>query len=222
MQVDTYNQSGEIIGKTDLPEEVFGLKINSDLLSQVVTAQSANARQVIAHTKDRSEVRGGGKKPWRQKGTGRARHGSIRSPLWKGGGVTFGPGKNRNFTLKINKKMKRKALFMSLSGKVSDNQMLVLDNINIDQAKTKKAQEIFDTLSSKSSGYIKNKKKRDSILLILGSRDKNVERSAGNLSFVKTLDAKSLDVFSILSNKFVFLDKNAIPVIQETYKLKSK
>ncbi|HEY4484648.1 MAG TPA: 50S ribosomal protein L4 [Candidatus Paceibacterota bacterium] len=208
------------MGKTDLPEDVFGLKMNPDLLHQVINIQTSNARSVLAHTKDRSEVRGGGKKPWKQKGTGRARHGSIRSPLWKGGGVTFGPTKNKNFSKKINKKMKRKALFMSLSSKVSDNQVMVLDSIKIDQPKTKKAQEIFDVLVSKTSGYIKNNKKRDSILLILGSKNKNIERSAGNLSFVKTLEAKSLDVFNVLSNKFVFLDKSAIPVIQETYKLK--
>lgn len=220
MQVDTYNQSGEIIGKTDLPEEVFGLKINPDLLRQVIDIQTSNARSVLAHTKDRSEVRGGGKKPWKQKGTGRARHGSIRSPLWKGGGVTFGPTKNKNFSKKINKKMKRKALFMSLSNKVSDNQFMVLDSIKIDQPKTKKAQGIFDVLASKTSGYVKSNKKRDSILLILGSKNKNIERSAGNLSFVKILEAKSLDVFNVLSNKFIFLDKSAIPVIQETYKLK--
>ena len=134
--------------------------------------------------------------------------------------MTFGPTKNKNFSKKINKKMKRKALFMSLSSKVSDNQVMVLDSIKIDQPKTKKAQEIFDVLVSKTSGYIKNNKKRDSILLILGSKNKNIERSAGNLSFVKTLEAKSLDVFNVLSNKFVFLDKSAIPVIQETYKLK--
>src|SRR3990167_4850291 len=110
LQVDLYNQLGEVVGKTDLPEEVFGLANNPELLVQVLQGQLANRRQVLAHTKDRSEVRGGGVKPWRQKGTGRARHGSIRSPIWKGGGVTFGPTKEKNFKLTIPRKMVKKAL----------------------------------------------------------------------------------------------------------------
>src|SRR3990167_6655862 len=103
MKIDLYNQSGEVIGKTDLPDDIFGLKMNPDLMHQVVNAQLANSRKVLAHTKDRSEVRGGGKKPWRQKGTGKARHGSSRSPLWRGGGVTFGPTKERSEERRVGK-----------------------------------------------------------------------------------------------------------------------
>ena len=136
MKTDLYNQAGEIINQVELPDQVFGLKINSDLLYQAVMAQLGNSRQVLAHTKGRSEVRGGGKKPWRQKGTGRARHGSIRSPIWKGGGVTFGPTKERNFSKTINKKMKRKALFMALSSKVTDQQLMVFDHLSIEKPKT--------------------------------------------------------------------------------------
>jgi large subunit ribosomal protein L4 len=120
-----------------LPKEIFDVEINPDLIHQVVVAQTANRRRVIAHTKGRGEVRGGGKKPWRQKGTGRARHGSIRSPLWKGGGVTFGPTKERTFKKEINKKMKRKALFMVLTAKAKNNLLLVLDKIILEQPKTK-------------------------------------------------------------------------------------
>src|SRR3989304_3678493 len=111
MQIKLYNQSGEVIGDFDLPERIFGVAVNADLVKRAVDTQMSNARQVIAHTKGRGEVRGGGRKPWKQKGTGRARHASIRSPIWKGGGVTFGPTKERNFKKKIRKKMARRALF---------------------------------------------------------------------------------------------------------------
>jgi len=124
-----YNQQGEKVGQVDLPAELFGVPLNRDLVHQVVVTQMANSRQVLAHTKDRSEVRGGGAKPWRQKGTGRARHGSIRSPIWVGGGVAFGPTKERVFAKKINKKMKRQALFMVLSSKVKDKEIVLLDKI---------------------------------------------------------------------------------------------
>ena len=147
MKFKVYNQKGEELKKADLPEELFGLKINSDLLHQAVVAQQANKRKLVAYAKDRSEVRGGGRKPWPQKGTGRARHGSIRSPIWVGGGVTFGPVKERNYNKKINKKMRRKALFMSLSSKVKDESLVLLDKLELNQPKTKEIKEIFNNLS---------------------------------------------------------------------------
>ena len=115
MKYPLYNLKGEKIGTTVLPKEIFEVKINPDLIHQIAVSQSANRRRVIAHTKDRSDVSGGGRKPWRQKGTGRARHGSIRSPIWRGGGITFGPTKERVFSQKAPKRMKRKALFMVLT-----------------------------------------------------------------------------------------------------------
>ena len=137
MKTVIYNLKGEEVGESDLPSEIFGFKkLNHDLMHQALVAQIANSRQVIAHTKTRKEVKGGGRKPWRQKGTGRARHGSIRSPLWKGGGVTFGPRKNKNFSKKINKKMKRKALFMALSSKVLDKEIVLVDKLVLRDAKT--------------------------------------------------------------------------------------
>ena len=149
ISVNTYNQKGEVVGKTQLNEQIFGLKMNHDLVQQAVVAQMANKRQVLANTKDKGEVRGGGRKPWRQKGTGRARHGSIRSPLWKGGGVTFGPTSARNFTKKINQKMKTKALFIALSSKVNDNEMVLLDDLNVEPVKTKTASQILVELFGK-------------------------------------------------------------------------
>ena len=137
MKYPLYNQKGEETGTVLLPKNIFEVKINNDLIHQVALSQSANRRQVIAHTKDRSEVSGGGRKPWRQKGTGRARHGSIRSPIWRGGGIAFGPTKDRVFSKRIPKKMKRKALLMVLSAKASENLIIVLDKKEIKKPKTK-------------------------------------------------------------------------------------
>ena len=147
MEIATYNQQGKETGTIELPESIFGLKWNADLVNQVVNAQRSNQRQTVAHSKGRSEVRGGGKKPWRQKGTGRARHGSIRSPIWKGGGVTHGPTKERNFYKKVNKKMSKKALFVALSAKARDNEIMALDEIKLKEPKTKLAYEITKNIS---------------------------------------------------------------------------
>ncbi|TSC74401.1 MAG: large subunit ribosomal protein L4 [Parcubacteria group bacterium Gr01-1014_44] len=219
MKTDLYNQTGEIISQIDLPDEIFDLKPNANLMHQAVLAQLGNARQVLAHTKNRSEVRGGGKKPWRQKGTGRARHGSIRSPIWKGGGVTFGPTKERNFSKSINKKMKRKALFMALSGKAGDQQLMVLDGLKIEKPKTKLIDQILKNLSGKFKEYKISKKKKDRLMLVLPDTDKDLERAVRNLAYAKILSAKSLNILDVLNNKFLLLTQEAIPVIKEHYKI---
>ncbi|MEX2405225.1 MAG: 50S ribosomal protein L4, partial [Candidatus Paceibacterota bacterium] len=131
MQLSVYNEKGTKKEALTLPEDIFGLGWNSDLLHQVIVAYRANARPTVAHAKDRSEKRGGGAKPWRQKGTGRARHGSIRSPLWAGGGATHAPLTERDFSKKVNKKMKRKALGIALSSKVRDNELLLVDSFSM-------------------------------------------------------------------------------------------
>src|SRR3989339_770912 len=131
MKVPVYNQKGETVSEMELPKEILEVSPNPDLVHHVVVAQQANRRQIIAHTKTRGEVRGGGKKPWRQKGTGRARHGSIRSPLWKGGGVTFGPRNDRVYEQDINRKMRRKALMVILSDKARTNTLLIVDALNL-------------------------------------------------------------------------------------------
>ena len=207
MKTIVYNQEGKEIGQTLLPKEIFEVKLNHDLVHQVVVSQMANRRQVIAHTKDRGEVRGGGKKPWRQKGTGRARHGSIRSPLWKGGGVTFGPTKERVFKKEIPKKMRRKALFMVLSEKVRNNLLILLDKLKIEKAKTKPMTEIFKKLPSKG----------ESVLLVLPGMDKNLILSARNIKNTAVLQAKDLDCFDLLSFKYLVMPKDAIKVIKETF-----
>jgi len=218
MQVKLYNQNAEVIGEAELPDGIFGVKMNPDLVHQAIVAQMANSRQVIAHTKGRGEVRGGGKKPWRQKGTGRARHASIRSPIWKGGGVAFGPTKERNFEKKINKKTKRKALFMALSSKVTDKELMLLDSLKLNAPKTKEALSVINGLSGKMTGYKNMKKKRDSILFVMPEKDKMILQAVNNLPFIETTDAKSLNVRDLLEKKYLILLKDAVPVIEKTYK----
>ncbi|MDP1629250.1 MAG: 50S ribosomal protein L4 [bacterium] len=210
--LDVYNQNGEPAGKIELPPAIFGLKFNPDLVHQVLRAQMANSRQVSAHTKGRGEVRGGGKKPWRQKGTGRARHGSIRSPIWKGGGVTFGPTKFRNFTLKINKKMKQKALFMVLSQKRADDEIVFVDELKIGEPKTKIVASLFQVF--------KDKIKKDftkGVLLVLPEKNENLLRAARNLPYFKTILADSLNVSDLLSFKYILIFQAAVELIKKTY-----
>jgi large subunit ribosomal protein L4 len=207
MQLAVYNQKGEEVDKINLPKEIFETEINNDLVHQVVLSQMANKRKPIAHTKDRGEVRGGGRKPWRQKGTGRARHGSIRSPIWRGGGVTFGPRNEKIFEKKIPKKMKKKALFMVLSSKAKDKEIIILDDLNINEPKTKIASEIFKNLSS-------DKKTK---LLALPFKNDNVLKAARNISKIKIILAKDLNVLDLLSYKYLIMPKESIKVIKETF-----
>ena len=145
MESIIYNQKAEETGKISLPENIFGVSWNSDLVHQVVTSQMSNKRVGTAHTKDRSEVRGGGRKPWKQKGTGQARHGSSRSPIWVGGGVTHGPRNEKNYNRKVNKKMAVKALFTVLSKKLKDGEVYFIDAINLPAIKTKSAMAILNS-----------------------------------------------------------------------------
>jgi len=207
MKVSVYDQQGKEIGTTLLPKEIFGVEINPDLMHQVVRSQMANRRRVTAHTKDRGEVSGGGRKPWRQKGTGRARHGSIRSPLWRKGGVTFGPTKERVFKKVIPKKMKRLALFMALSGKVKNNLLILLDKLKIEEAKTRLMTEIFKKLPCKN----------ESCLIALPEYDKNLILSARNLPEVKTIQSKDLNCLDLLSFKYLLMSKESIKVIKDTF-----
>ena len=207
MKTTIYNQEGKGIGTTILPKEIFDVKLNPDLVHQVVVSQMAIQRKVIAHTKMRAEVRGGGKKPWRQKGTGRARAGSIRSPIWRGGGVTFGPTTEKVFKKRIPKKMRRKALFMVLSAKAKENLLLVLDNLKIEKPKTKLMKEILDKLFLK----------KGSGLVVLPRMDKNIIKAVNNIPRVSTVQAKDLNVLDLLCYKYIMIPKEAIKVIKETF-----
>jgi large subunit ribosomal protein L4 len=238
LKYDIYSPQGDKLSQTDLNPAIFAVEVNPTLIHQAVVTQLANARKVLAHTKDRSEVSGGGRKPWRQKGTGRARHGSIRSPLWIGGGVTFGPTKHRNFAKKINKKMKRKALFMALSDRVKEGQMVILDKLEIKGAKTKEFVELVKTLKDiLKLQPIKTKKKQTdnptetdqatkkfdikdykiSILLITAKDTSLAVRVARNVPGVKVLNANSLNIVDILAHKNLLITQDSLKVLEETY-----
>jgi len=213
MDVKLYNQKGEEIGKVALPVSIFDVAMDRDLVHQAVITQQANARKAIAHTKDRSEVSGGGRKPWRQKGTGRARHGSIRSPIWRAGGVTFGPTKERVFSKKINKKMKQKALFMALSSKVRDKETILLDKLNLSEPKTKQMAQVIDGLEKKLKIDF-NK----GTLIVLSKVDQSISRASRNIPKIKVVRANSLNVLDVLSYRNLLMLKPAIGVIKQTYK----
>jgi large subunit ribosomal protein L4 len=205
-KVKVYNQTGKAVGEIKLEPKIFDIEIKPELIQQAVRTQLANKRKVIAHTKDRSEVRGGGRKPWRQKGTGRARHGSIRSPIWKGGGVTFGPRKNRNYSLKMNKKARRKALLMTLSDKARDKSIVVLDKLELTAIKTKDLLKIISKLPLKKK-----------ILVVSPKSDLKIIKSARNLQNIKIINANSLNVVDILGYKYLLILKDSLAIIGKTY-----
>ncbi len=214
MKTDIYNLKNEKIGEVDIPEIVFGVSWKPALVQQVVNAQIANKRRPWAHAKDRSEVRGGGRKPWRQKGTGRARHGSIRSPLWRGGGKAHGPSKERDYSQKINKKMKRVALFSVLSKKLKDGEIKFFNNLEIESPKTNALARTLRGLLA-----LKKSSKKYDILLIPDIENKNLFRAAANLPKTAALHPGSLNVYDILRYKNIFIDQKAVSAIGAHYKL---
>ena len=207
MKFDLYNQNGEVSGSVTLPKEIFEVEFNADLVHQVSVGLMANKRQISAHTKTRGEVRGGGKKPWKQKGTGRARHGSIRSPLWKGGGVTHGPRTERIFEREVPKKMRRKALFMVLSQKVRDNQLVILDKIESEKGKTK--------VMAASLGKLPCS--RQATLIALPNYDKKVVMAARNIKKISIEDARNINALQLLSYKYLLLTEDSIKTIESTF-----
>ncbi len=208
MKAAIYNQKGEEVRKIDLSDKVFNQKVNNDLLYQVVLVYQANRRKPVAFTKDRSEVQGGGKKPWRQKGTGRARHGSIRSPLWKGGGVTFGPRqKEYNRKKKINSKMKKAALRMILSQKIRDKEVKIVDKIVVEKPKTKEVSTILENIFPLQ--------KKSSILLLLDNNQINLKRGARNIPYLSYLPVQDINPLSLLNHKYVLVSMEAIPLLEK-------
>lgn len=208
MKISVYNQEGKEITTADLPNVIFDTPWNADLVHQVITLQKSNRRVVRANTKGRGEVRGGGKKPWAQKHTGRARHGSIRSPLWKGGGVTGGPTKERVFTKKINKKMRIGALFAVLAARVRENALVVLDTLETAGHKTKNLKGVLSKLPSNTRPT----------LLILPSMERNLLSAAKNIPFVQTIQAKDLNALDAATYQYIVLPQKSIEVIEKTFK----
>lgn len=206
LKVKIYNEEGNIVGEEKLDPGVFGVVPSSALIHQAVVAHEANARHVLAHTKDRGDVSGGGKKPWRQKGTGRARHGSIRSPIWVGGGVTFGPRSNRNYKEKINKKMKRKALLMTLSDKTAENRLLVLDKLIMTEYKTKRLSTMLKKLPVVGN-----------LLFVLPEVDKVIAKSAINLPKITTTTVTSMNLLDVLRAGTVLTTENGVKKMQEYF-----
>lgn len=205
MDSKIYNQAGESTGTIKLPESVFGLRWNGDLVHQVVVSMQSNQRENNADSKGRGEVRGGGKKPWRQKGTGRARHGSSRSPIWRGGGVTHGPTNERNYDKKINKKMKAKALGVMLSQKQRDGEMLLLDGVKLRNPKTKEAQSTLNHLA-KVPGFSKLTYRRGRrTLLALPSAQPAVVKSFRNLPGVMVEEVRNLNPQMLLTYQYLVL-----------------
>lgn len=197
-----YNQKGEKIGEAVLPESIFGLAWNGDLVHQVVVSMNANARETLAHTKGRGEVRGGGKKPWRQKGTGRARHGSRRSPIWVGGGVSHGPRKDRDYSVKINKKMRTKALFTALSEKARDGEIVFIDTLNFDKPRTTVVAGLLKGLAGSGLKKI-NFKTGNRALFSIPKREENLEKSFANIKSSMLDETRNLNPVEVLNYKYV-------------------
>ena len=198
MKTNVYNLNNEVVGEIELPDDIFAREWNPDLVHQILVGMAANRRQPLAHAKGRAEVSGGGAKPWRQKGTGRARHGSRRSPIWVGGGVTFGPTKDKNYQVKINKKMAKAALRSALSKKVSDGELKVVDSLKTDWSKTKQWATALKILDASN------------VLLVPTSENKLIYRACRNLPKTKCLSANSLNTEDVLKHKNLLIDKEAV------------
>ncbi len=203
--VALYNTQGEQVGEISLADSVFGVKVNEAAMHQAVLAYLANQRQGTADTKTRTEVRGGGRKPWRQKGTGRARHGSIRSPIWKGGGVVFGPHP-RSYRMGLPKKVKRLALKSALSSKVNAGAIIVLDQLAMTEPKTREMVRVL--------GNLKAGRK---VLIVTDTPQENVIKSARNIPGVKTTNAGQLNVYDILNNDNLIITRDAVVRVEEVF-----
>lgn len=202
--VAVYNMEGKEVDKIELNDSIFGVEINEHLVHMAVLQQLANKRQGTQKAKTRSEVRGGGRKPWRQKGTGHARQGSTRSPQWTGGGVVFAPTP-RDYSFKLNKKEKRAALKSALTSRVEENKFIVVDELNFDEIKTKKFQAVLNNLNVNKA------------LVVLEDGNKNVEISAKNIPDVKTAHTNTINVYDILKYNTVIATKSVVAAIEEVY-----
>jgi large subunit ribosomal protein L4 len=205
MDIQVINKENKKVETLALPAEIFSIPWNPELVHQVVVAHLANKRNTVAHAKTRGEIAGGGRKPWKQKHTGRARHGSTRSPIWVGGGVTHGPRNDRDFSKKVNKKMKRAALYTALSKKLKDAQLIVVDNFDFGSAKTKEYASFFKHFF----------KKQISACMVVQKEKKNAFLGARNIQGISIIHAPSLNTYECMAHKFIFIEKDAIMSIKK-------
>jgi len=205
METKVFDIAGKETGKVTLPETVFGVAWNADLVHEVVVAMQSNARAGTAHTKDRSEVRGGGNKPWKQKGTGRARHGSSRSPIWSGGGVAHGPRSDKDYSKKVNKNAKAKALASVLSKKYADGEIIFINEFNFAEPKTADAKAAIKAIANGSKNEELATKRKNAALIVLTNRDVNTEKSLRNFSNLEVDQVKDINPVSLLTYKYVLV-----------------
>jgi large subunit ribosomal protein L4 len=206
-KVTVVSKDGKKVGEETLSSDIFGVDVNTGLVEKIVRAFLAGKRHAIAHTKTRSERRGGGAKPWKQKGTGRARHGSSRSPIWKKGGVTFGPRNERNFEIKVNKKEKKKALFMTLSAKVTEGQLVLIDSLKMEAPKTQEAAQLFSALKVADS----------KVLVVTPERDEVIEKSFRNIPKVKTVNVAKLNAYDVLNASHCVMPVDSVKAIEKHF-----
>ena len=206
MKVVVKNLAGKEVEKMDVSADIFGVKIDEELLSQVYTAQYANKRHSKAHTKKRGEIRGSTRKPWKQKGTGRARTGSVKNPLWRSGGIIFGPRSNRNYSRKINKKVARLAVLMALSGKLNDEELVIVDNYKLKENKTRFMAKAVNSL-----------KLAGKTLIAFGEKSEKYTRATNNLKDINNINVKNLNVFDMLNSKYLIIDKEGIKFLEKKY-----
>jgi large subunit ribosomal protein L4 len=217
MDTKIFSQDGKESGKISLPESVFGVAWNADLMHEVVIGMQSNARLSTAHTKGRGDVRGGGKKPWKQKGTGRARHGSRRSPIWAGGGVAHGPTNEKDYSKKINKNVRSKALAITLSKKLADGEMIFVDSLALGAPKAADAKNIVKALAAGTTQTTLATKRKNAALIVLSKRDENVELSFRNFGNYEVAQVKDINPVDLLTYKFIVVaDPKASLEVLET------
>ncbi len=218
-EAPVFAMDGAAKGTVTLPPELFAVAWNGDLVHQVVVGMQANARPITAHTKFRGEVSGGGKKPWKQKGTGRARHGSSRSPIWKGGGVTHGPRAEKVYAVKINKKMRLAALASVLSRKLQDGEIIFVDSLAFKLPKTKEAVTFLGALAKASGRSELATKRKNAAVIALMAKDANIEKSFSNIGSLMTQEVRNLNPVEIMNKKFLVIEKPAesIKILQSRF-----
>ncbi len=209
MDAKIYSHEGNEVGVISLPEAVFGVQWNADLVHEVVIGMQANARESSAHTKGRGDVRGGGKKPWKQKGTGRARHGSRRSPMWVGGGVSHGPRNEKDYSVKINRKVRAKALATVLSKKFVDAEIIFIDSLAISEPKTAQGKIVLTAIAKGTGQTSLSTKRKNTAVLVLPSRNEAVEKSFSNFGNIEVMQAKDINPVDLLTYKYVVMTEPA-------------